>query len=65
MIVCRTITDFYVTDCVPLGETPGSMLNRSMLAGSGQLRVRPAQVGGRVLVGSWVRIQINYTVLRE
>ena len=65
MIACRTIPNFYVTDCVPVGESSGAMLNRSILAGSGVLRVRPAQIGGRVLVGSWVRIRITYDVVRE
>jgi protein TonB len=65
LIACRTIPNYYVTDCVPLGESPGSMLNRAMLAASGQLRVRPPRLGGRVLVGSWVRIRIDYTVRRE
>jgi periplasmic protein TonB len=65
LMACRTVPNYYVTDCVPLGETPGSMLSRSMLAGSGQLRVRPPQLGGRLLVGSWVRIRIDYTVRRE
>ena len=65
LIACRTIPNFYVTDCVPVGETPGSMLNRSMLAGSGVFRVRPPRLGGRSLVGAWVRIRIDYTIRRE
>jgi protein TonB len=65
LIACRTVPNFYVTDCVPLGESPGSMLNRAMLAASGQFRVRPPRLGGQVLVGSWVRIRIDYTVRRE
>ncbi len=65
LMACRTIPDFYVTDCVPLGETQGSMLTRSMLAGSGTLRVRPPRLGGRSLVGAWVRIRIDYTVQRK
>lgn len=60
VVACRTIPNFYVTDCVPLGESSGSMLNRSILAGAGVLRVRPARLGGRVLVGSWVQIHIDY-----
>lgn len=65
LMACRTIADFYVTDCVALEETPGSRLARSMLAGAGVLRVRPPRLGGRSLVGSWVRIRIDYSVRRE
>ena len=65
LMACRTIANFYVTDCVPLGETQGSRLNRSMLAGSGVLRVRPPRLGGRSLVGSWVRIRIDYNIRYE
>lgn len=65
LMACRTIPDFYVTDCVALGETPGSLLSRSMLAGSGVLRVRPPRLGGRSLVGAWVRIRIDYSVRSE
>ena len=52
-------------DCVALDESPGSRLNRAMLAASGQFKVRPPRLGGRSLVGSWVRIRIDYTVRRE
>ena len=65
LIACRTIPDYYVTDCVALDESPGSRLNRAMLAASGQFKVRPPRLGGRSLVGSWVRIRIDYTVRRE
>jgi protein TonB len=65
MIACRTIPNYYVTDCVALGETPGSMLTRAMLAASGQFLVRPARLGGRSLVGSWVRIKLDYEERRE
>lgn len=64
LIACRTIPNFYVTDCVALDETPGSRLTRSMLAGAGVLRVRPPRLGGRSLVGAWVRIRVDYTVRR-
>jgi len=65
LMACRTIADFYVADCVPLGDTPGSMINRSMLAGSGVLMVRPPRLGNRSLVGAWVRIRIDYRVRRN
>jgi protein TonB len=65
LIACRTIPNYYVTDCVPLDESPGSMLNRSILAGSGVFRVRPPRLGGRSLVGAWVRIRVDYNLQRR
>jgi protein TonB len=65
LMACRTIANFYVADCVALGDTPGSMINRSMLAGAGVLMVRPPRLGGRSLVGAWVRIRIDYNVRRR
>ncbi|MEM7687883.1 MAG: hypothetical protein AAF291_02580 [Pseudomonadota bacterium] len=61
LIVCRTVPDFYVEDCELLGESPsGSNIGRAVLAATWQFRVRPAIVGGRSQVGSWVRIRIDY-----
>jgi len=65
LIACRTIPNFYVTDCYGIGETQGSNIIRAMLAASGNFRVRPAQIGGRSLVGSWVRIRFDYTIVRR
>lgn len=65
LIACKTVPDYYVDDCVLVGESPpGSMMGRAVLAAAWQFRVRPARVGGRELVGSWVRIRIDYTVSR-
>jgi len=62
LIVCRTVPDFYVEDCELLSETPpGSQIGRAVMAATWQFRVRPAIVGGRSQVGSWVRIRIDYT----
>jgi len=61
LIVCRTVPDFRVEDCELLGEAPrGSRIGRAVLAAAWQFRVRPAVVGGRPQVGSWVRIRIDY-----
>ena len=60
MVACRTVSDFRVDSCVALDETPGSNINRAVLAAAWQFRVRPPRVGGQVLVGSWVRIRIDY-----
>ncbi|MBO9518843.1 MAG: hypothetical protein J7493_12315 [Porphyrobacter sp.] len=66
LIACRTAPDFRVEDCVPLQEYPqGSMINRAILAAAWQFKVRPPRRGGQVLVGSWVRIKIDYDLRRE
>lgn len=65
LIACKTVPDYYVEDCVLLGESPpGSQVGRAVMAAAWQFRVRPARVGGREQVGSWVRIRIDYTVRR-
>jgi len=62
LIACRTVPDYYVDDCVLESESPpGSMMGRAALAAAWQFRVRPARVGGREQVGSWVRIRITYS----
>lgn len=63
LIACKTVPDYYVDDCVLVSESPpGSMMGRAVLAAAWQFRVRPARVGGREQVGSWVRIRITYSV---
>jgi protein TonB len=61
LINCRTVPDFRVEDCVLVDEYPsGAGLGRAVLAAAWQFRVRPPRVGGRSLVGEWVRIRISY-----
>jgi periplasmic protein TonB len=65
LINCRTVKDFRVEDCELVDEYPGgSQMGRAVLAAAWQFKVRPPQVGGRVLVGSWVRIRITYDLDR-
>lgn len=66
LIACRTAPDFRVEDCVALSEYPeGSQINRAVLAAAWEFRVRPPRLGGRPLVGSWVRIRIDYGLGRR
>ena len=66
LIACRTAPGFRVEDCVGLDEYPtGSQINRAVLAAAWEFKVRPPQLGGRPLVGSWVRIRIDYGIQRR
>lgn len=66
LINCRTVPDFKVDSCVLVDEWPdGGNMGRSILAAAWQFKVRPPRVGGRVMVGEWVRIRIDYEVVRK
>lgn len=66
LVACRTIEGYRVEDCQEIGETPrGSGLSRAVRLAAWQFRVRPPRKGGKPLLGSWVRIRIDYTFRRE
>ena len=60
LIACKTIPGDRVEDCVEIGQTPGSHLASAVRQAAWQFRVRPPRRNGVPLIGSWVRIRIDY-----
>lgn len=62
MIACQTIARYHVENCYLLGESPpGSGLARALREAAWQFLVRPPNLDGKPLIGSWVRIKFEWT----
>lgn len=62
LIACKTAPNWAVTDCVGLQQYPtSSNIMNAALASAWQFQIRPPRRGGQSLVGSWVRIRLDYT----
>ena len=66
LMTCKTEPEYRVDQCKLVDEWPaGSGMGRAVLASAWQMKVRPPQKGGRVLVGEWVRIRVSYGIERK
>ena len=62
LVACKTIDHYHVENCQILGEAPlGSGFAKAVRLAAWQFLVRPPRVNGKAMVGSWVRIRIDYT----
>ncbi|WP_066652503.1 MULTISPECIES: hypothetical protein [Sphingomonas] len=66
LIACKTAPDNRVENCRTMGESPlGSGLSRGFRQAAWQFRVYPPRVGGKKLIGAWVRIYYQLTVTQK
>lgn len=65
LIACKTVPGNRVDNCRTMGESPlGSGLSRGFREAAWQFRVYPPRIGGKPIIGAWVRIYYQLTVTK-
>lgn len=61
-IACQTVPDNRVDNCRTLAESPvGSRIATGVRRAAWQFLVRPPRIGGKPVIGAWVRIRITFS----
>lgn len=66
VLACRMVEHYHVDNCQVISESPrGSGMGRAIRLAAWQFLVRPPRLGGKVLVGEWVKITYDLSIVRQ